>query len=84
MKNKKNKNPQKITEQDALDLCAMMAQSSNGMGHVPLFMVSGKEIGGGFRDYAVHGLQDPEYVLYVLKRLIYLFEGNSKKDVESN
>ena len=65
----------------------MVLQMNNALAAqdcVPLFMVGGKEIGGGYRNYAIAGDIDRDHILYVLKRLIKLIDGTVSREVEGN
>ena len=65
---------------------SMMAAGILNSEHIPLFIVGGKEIGGGFRDYTMVGRpgMESDHILYVLKRLVRILDGTAKKESEGN
>ena len=73
----------KINKDEAAAMVVEMSNALSDEGHVPLFLVGGKEIGEGYRNYTVAGATSRDHVLYVLKRLVKLFEGTAN-DVGGN
>lgn len=61
-----------IDRNDAAVMAVQMSQALADQKCVPLFMVGGKELGGGYRDYAIAGDIDKDHIRYVLKRLLKL------------
>ena len=74
----------KIDQTDAAVMAVQMSKSLTDQGCVPLFLVGGKEKGGGFRDYVIAGDLDREYITYVLKRILMQIDGTAAKEAESN
>ena len=83
----KRKQKRDATANAITELVAKMSLAAIEQGHVPLFLVSGKEIGGGYRDYSLALASDAidrEYVLYVIGRLQKLLDGSVSKEIEGN
>ena len=73
-----------LSRNEAAIMAAQMSNALAEQGCVPLFLVGGKEKGGGFRDYAIAGDLDREYVTYVLRRILMQIDGTAAKEAESN
>ena len=63
-----------------------MIQAILEQGCVPLVLIGGKEIGAGYRDYALAGApgMTAEHVAYIAQRLPRILDGTTSKEAEDN
>ncbi len=77
----------KHKERDSnIQLGADMMAAVIKKGHTPLFLISGKEIGAGYRDYSIacHKELPKDYLVYVLTRILKHLDGSIASETELN
>jgi len=83
----RRRNAHKQLLREVADMAADMCAAALSQGHEPLFLVSGKELGGGHRVYSIAaagGHVSREHIAYIVGRLQKQLDGTLRSEAEAN